>query len=428
MERKNLIILTFDELRADHLSCYGYQKIRTENFDWFADNGVLFENCIAQSNLTPISHASILTGVYPNIHGVRDPFTYMVAKSIAEILKENGYRTSGFVGGGQVGSRIGFSKGFDIFYEPTKEEAHELLNWTREDPDPDHNVDFFLGGWWVEQMLDWLEQNHNSNFFIFAHFMHTHEGMEIQLLRDKIIPEGELAEFAYMDAKIKLADEKLLGPLVKLLNNHKLINDTVIVLTSDHGTNVGEHAVAGPIPFRDGPRCLYPQHRTLYHHDIRVSLIINGLSVPTGRKVKGVARSVDIVPTVLEELGISCKIKFEGVNLIPFIEAGETKNLVAYSEALYDRRPPGAIQSLQSDRYKFIRNLTKGGEEFFRLENDPKETANMINDVSDEERKMLTDWRTFMNKTLMVKQEELKLSKEDREEIEARLKMLGYIR
>jgi len=423
MKQKNVILLTFDELRADHVSCYGNSRIHTQHFDWLAENGVLFENCIASSNLTPICHAALLSGMNPDRNGVRDPYCYLSAKSIAEILKASGYKTAGFVGSGILGSRHGFSKGFDHFYEPTVEEAVEILKWEN---DPEHrDMGFPLGGWWVEQMLAWLDENHDSAFFIFGHFFHTHEGMGESLVKDKRIEEGQLEEFDYLDAKIKLADDKLVGPILERLGKLNLMDKTILILTSDHGTNLGEHG-AEPIPWRKGQ--LYPQHRSLYHHDIRVLLIVKGLNASKGQRVKGVVRHIDIVPTILYDLDIPLEIKFDGINLIPYIEEGEVNDLMAYSEALYDVRPPGAIQSFHTNTHKFIRNLTKGVEEFFRFEMDPKETINMIFNVSDEERKMLVEMRRKMNKLLIARYEEMELTKKDREEIEGRLRMLGYIK
>jgi arylsulfatase A-like enzyme len=423
MKSKNVILLTFDELRADHVGCYGYKRIRTDHFDWVADKGILFENCISASNLTPICHAALLSGMNPNRSGVRDPYSFLLAKPISEILKGEGYKTAGFVGSGILGSRHGFSKGFDTFYEPTAEEAVEILRWEN---DTDHQgLGFPLGGWWIDQMLAWLDQNRESKFFIFGHFFHTHEGMGESLVKDGRLKEGELSEFDYLDAKVKLADESVVGPVLERLKQWNLMDDTILILTSDHGTNLGEHGGEW-IPGRQGQ--LYPQHRSLYHHDIRVLLIIKGLSAPSGQRIRGIVRHIDVVPTLLSELDIPCDFQFDGINLTPFIEAGEPPDLQAYSEALYDVRPPGAIQSFYSAKYKFIRNLTKGVEEFFRLEKDPKETINLIADVSDEERNMLVETRRKMNKMLMAKREEAKFSEKERAEIEGRLKMLGYIK
>jgi len=387
-----------------------------------AENGVLFENCIAASNLTPVCHAALLTGMNPPHNGVRSPYSYLEAQPVADILKEEGYRTAGFVGSGILGSRHGFARGFDTFYEPTKEEAAEILSWAN---DPEHkDMGFPLGGWWIDQMSTWIGENQDTNFFVFAHFYHTHEGMGESLVHDGRIEEGRLAEFDYLDAKIELADEKIVGTVIQRLKEYNLMEDTIVVLSSDHGTNLGEHG-ADPVPWRLDQ--LYPQHRSLYHHDIRVLTIIKGLDIQPGTRVKGIVRHIDVLPTLLENMGIRAHEELDGVDLTAFIKAGEAKDLIAYSEALYDMRPPGAIQALYSESYKFIRNLTKGVEEFFRLKTDPGETINMIHDVSDEERKMLIEWRREMNKMLLVGENKKRFSETEEKEIEGRLRMMGYI-
>ncbi len=121
MERRNVIIISLDEVRPDHLSCYGYTKTNTPNIDKITKEGVKFETCISSSALTPIAMGSVITGKYPNKHGMRDPYCYIVGPSIAEILKENGYITAGFVGNGLLSRNRGFAKGFDFWNEPSED-------------------------------------------------------------------------------------------------------------------------------------------------------------------------------------------------------------------------------------------------------------------------------------------------------------------
>ena len=113
MERKNLILITMDEVRADHITCFGNKRIITRNIDHIARDGVRFETCIASSVLTPVSHASILSGLNPYSHGLRGPFDRFHSQSLPIVLKNNGYRTAGFVGNSMLGKTIGFHTGFD---------------------------------------------------------------------------------------------------------------------------------------------------------------------------------------------------------------------------------------------------------------------------------------------------------------------------
>ena len=122
MERKNVILVTMDEVRHDHLGCYGYERIKTPNIDFFASEGVRFETAVSTSCFTPPSHATILTGVYPNRHNLRDPFSGVEWKMISEIFQENGYRTAGFVGVNLLGRANHFDAGFQLYDEPKHEE------------------------------------------------------------------------------------------------------------------------------------------------------------------------------------------------------------------------------------------------------------------------------------------------------------------
>jgi arylsulfatase A-like enzyme len=126
VKKKNIIMISFDEVRPDHLGCYGYGKNTTPNVDRIAENGVLFENCIAAGCFTPICMSSVLTGCYPNKHTVRDPYCTIQRPTIAEILKGNGYLTAGFSGNGVLGSAHGFGKGFASYDEPDDREGRHF--------------------------------------------------------------------------------------------------------------------------------------------------------------------------------------------------------------------------------------------------------------------------------------------------------------
>lgn len=420
MEKRNLIIITLDEVRPDHLSCYGYQRIQTHNIDELAKEGVLFENCISVSDFTPIAHASILTGLYPNKHGVRDPYCILQSKTIAQILKEHGYKTAGFVGNGLLGAKAGFNVGFDYWDEPKEgEEVFERHTY------PGETQIFLMGNWWISRAINWIKGNSSSNFFMWGHFYHTHEGSQHQLKQMGLLKEGELSEFEYYDAKIKLADEKVVGPIIDTVKELGLYENTDFVVMSDHGTTLGEHP-AEPIPWREG--IIYPQHTNMWDTDLHVILIIKSEELPRGKRVKGMVRSIDVFPTLLEILGISVNIDIDGMSLVSFIDKGESSGLLAYAEDLYEKRGPGALQAVRTDSYKFIRNLSEGTEALFNLKNDMMEQYNILPNVwTPAERKMLRTWREIMNAYLWKTARLQIRAEEDRKKIEDRLRALGYI-
>lgn len=420
---KNVILLSVDEVRPDHLSCYGYDKIKTNNLDRISESGVLFETCIAAADFTPICMSSILCAAYPNKHTMRDPFSRIQSKTVAQIFKECGYTTAGFVGNGVLASRHGFSTGFDHFDEPTKD-----TTWRQWQPEEDQEI-FYEGNWWVDRMLEWLRRNHSSPFFIWGHYYETHEGAEQRLLQQGKIKEGELSEFSYKDAKIKYMDEQLLGRLLQTLDQLKLQENTTLVIMGDHGTNLGEHP-ARPVPHRSDA-LVYPQHMSLHDVNLKVFLIIKDKDLPQGKRVKGMVRSIDVVPTVLDLLKISLdKTDFDGTSLLPIIKEGKAEGFQAYSEDLYDyaSEEHGSQQAFRTDKFKYIRDLTKWKEEFYDLQTDPLEQNNLIEEARKSKARELDQIRRKLNILLFkTKGTGMVFSNKEREEIKSRLRGLGYM-
>lgn len=420
-KRKNVILISVDEIRPDHLSCYyGYETIKTNNIDKIAKEGVLFETCISAACLTAVCMSSVLCANYPNKHTVRGPFSHIQSKTIAEILKECGYKTAGFVGNGLLGARHGFAAGFGYYDEPKEDTSWG--SWH-----PEGKEVFYEGNWWIDRMLDWLRKNRSSTFFIWGHYFETHEGAEHVLLRKGVLKEGVLSDFSYKDAKIKYMDGELVGRLLKTFDELNLWEDTILVVMGDHGTNLGEHP-ARPVPHRPY-KLTYPQHTSLYDVDLKVFLIIMDKNLPEGRRVEGMVRSVDVVPTLLDLVGVSMdELDFDGTTLVPIIAKGKAQGLSAYAEMLYPLvEGIGALQAFRTDRFKFIRDLTKGMEEFYSLQDDPLEQNNLIKEVGESRRLELEDIRKQLNARLFeVGGEGAVFSGKEHQEIEERLRRLGY--
>jgi len=421
MEKKNIIIISLDEVRPDHISCYGYKKIKTPAIDKIAKNGIMFETCISASDFTPIAMGSVITGKYPNKHGYRDAYSFLSAENIAKILKNNGYKTAGFVGNDLISKDSGHADGFDYWSQASKETS--WLNVGYKNTGSDQL--FHVGNYWVDDFFKWLNENYKNKFFIWGHLLETHEGSEDSLIEKGLIKEGRLSDFSYYDAKIKMADEKLIGRLLDTLDELSLIDSTIIIVMSDHGTNLGEHP-ADPIPWRDGEK-KYPQHFTMYDHDLKVVLIIGGGIDIKGKLVKGMVRTVDIVPTLLDLLGIQeDRFDFDGKSLVPVIKNGFSEGKEGYSEDLFEARGKGALQSIRSDGFKFIRNLTLGIEEYYDLEEDPQEQNNIITTI---DKSRLINLRKKLNYFLIKTGFVLdKIMPEEKKEIiNKRLRSLGYI-
>jgi arylsulfatase len=432
-QKKNVVIISLDEVRNDNLSCNGYGKMKTTNIDEIAKNGVVFEKAIGAGCMTPICMSSFLCAQYPNKHTMRLPLCKIQSRTSAEILQANGYKTCFFTGNGLVGSKHGFDIGFEDFFEPqTREVSWDTWSPTGKDEDM-----FYEGWWWVPDYLEWIRNNHKSSpFFIWGHLYETHEGAEVALLDKGIIKEGEMSEMRYKDARIKAADEHLIGGLIRLFDELKLWDDTLLILMSDHGTGIGEHPVK-PIPHRSGG-LLYPQHRSMYDHDVNIFLIMCDKDLPSGKRIPGVVRSVDVMPTVLEHVGIPIQEdwNFDGISLLPIIDRGKAEGLQAYSEDLYEYRSDyadvepnllvGSLQQLRTDGAKLIRNLSAGTEEYFDLKADPGEQDNLIDKVR--EREDVVEMRRTLNSKLLDSREMLQpFSKEEAEQVKDRMRRLGYL-
>ncbi|MBN1837095.1 MAG: sulfatase [Spirochaetales bacterium] len=429
--RKNIVMVSLDEVRNDNLSCNGYEKMRTENIDRIAGEGVVFEKAIAAGCMTPVCLSSVLCAQYPNKHTLRQPLCRIQSKTAAAILRENGYKTCFFTGNGLIGARHGFDAGYDDFFEP-KEAEYTTWNPTGKDEDV-----FYEGWWWVDDFLQWLRDNHQSApFFIWGHFYETHEGGEFPLLKKGRIQEGVLSEMRYKDARIKVADEQLIGGLIRTFDELGLWDTTLLVLFSDHGTGVGEHPVK-PIPHRSGG-LLYPQHRSMYDHDINVFLIMRDSDLPKGKRIPGVVRSVDIMPTVLDHVGISVEEAwdFDGISLLPIVERGKAGGLQAYTEDLYEYRSDytdvepnllvGSLQSVRTDDCKLIRNLTRGTEEYYDLRQDPGEQKDLIDEVR-EKQEVVELRRSLNSKLLDARPMDYPFSEDESKAIKERMRRLGYL-
>ena len=418
--KENIVIVSLDEVRPDHLSCYGYKRISTPAIDQVAKGGVRFETCITSSELTPIAMGSVITGKYPNKHAMRDPYCSLAGPSIAQILKANDYATAGFVGNGLLSKQRGFAQGFDFWNEPSQD-----TSWlTSQYPGVESKEIIYEGNYWVEEFFKWLRNNCKERFFIWGHLYETHEGSQSSLLMKGLIKEGEFPEFGYYDAKIKMADEKLIGRLLKTLDELDISENTILVVMSDHGTNLGEHP-ADPIPWRQG-EVRYPQHTTMYDHDLRVAMIMKGRGLPKKKKFRGTVRSIDLAATLLDLVGISTKeYDFDGSSLLPVIEKGKAEDREVYSEDLFEARGKGALQSIRTDTSKFIRNLTLGSEEYYDLRKDPGEQNNNIAQIDKE---TAVNSRKKLNSFLRASIPRNKvLCQKEKNQIDERLRGLGYI-
>ncbi len=355
--RKNpLIIISVDTLRADHLRCYGYNKIETPHIDSLARDGVIFENAISPVPLTLPSHVSILSGLYPFEHGVRDNIGFEVSKSLKTlqvIFKEKGFKTAGIVSAFVLRKETGISNGFDFFDDKMEGKIGKFSMG-----EVQRNGENSL-----KIAKEWLSSLSNKEFFLFFHIYEPHTPYEP--------PEPYKSKYRnnLYDGEVAYSDF-IIGELIEFLKKQGLYKKSLIVFTSDHGEGLKEHGEIEHGIF-------------LYNSTIRVPLIIK---FPGNRfkgvRIKSFVSLIDIYPTILELYGVG-ENKSSGTSLLELIKNNsEEKERVIYSETFYPRYHFGwsELRSLIYKNFKFIKAPKP---ELYDIEKDPKEEENLINEADD---------------------------------------------
>jgi arylsulfatase A-like enzyme/Flp pilus assembly protein TadD len=344
----NLLLVTIDTLRADRLGCYGNSNIHTPNLDQLAKAGVVFENAVASTPLTAPSHASIFTGLYPTVHKVRDTGGFILQPShrtLAEILQQQGRATAAFVGSSVLKKHFGFNAGFTVYDdEMPKSDPHAVAGEYAER----------RAGEVVDRAISWLGSQSGKRFFLWVHVFDPHS------------PYNPPAEFRetyrgrLYDGEIAYTDQQL-GRLFEAVRT----KNTLIVVLSDHGESLGEHGE-------------YTHGVFLYDSTLRIALMLAGPGVPAGLRVRSQARTIDLLPTLLELIGSKAPDAVQGTSLVPTFK-GKTAESRSYVESLYPKINMGwaELRGIRTDRWKYIRAPKP---ELYDLVKDPGETTNVIAD------------------------------------------------
>jgi len=400
----NILLFTLDTTRADHLGCYGYEKVETPNIDHLAETGILFENAICQAPLTLPSHSSIFTGTYPFYHGVRDNGGFYLEQdkvTLAEVLKEHNLDTSAFIAAFVLDSRWGLDQGFDYYYDDfdfTTDKKIDLDSVQRE------------GGEVIEIFFEWFKKNHPKNFFSWIHLFDPHtpyDPPEPYKTRYSKRPWGLYdGEIAYVD--------NLIGKVLDKFREKDILEKTLIVIVGDHGESLGQHDESGHGFF-------------IYDATISVPLIIHFPSSKLGGKqVTAQVETIDIMPTLLQILGLPVPQEVQGKSLIPLIMGkNQEAERLAYSETYFPQYRYGwsALKSLRSSQYKYIQAPRP---ELYDIIHDPKERYNMYKQNLKIAKKFEEKLKSLQEKMAakgIEKRGPQKLDEESREKLMA----LGYI-
>ncbi len=345
----SVLLISIDTLRADALGVYGNTKVQTPWIDRLAKEGVRFEKAHAHNVVTLPSHSNILSGQYPLTHTVRDNTGFHFPagqETLATMLKAKGFATGAFVSAFVLDSRFGLDRGFDVYDDQT-------VAIERQGPFmvPDRK-----GVETVARAVRWIEAQGDHQFFAFVHLYDPHFPYQ----------PGEPFASRHKDepyyGEVEAADAAL-EPLLKPILDGPRGKRTLVILTSDHGEGLGEHAES--------------THGTFaYESTLHVPLIF-ALPGVKGREVSEMVRHVDVVPSVLDALGMSPLKELPGTSLWPLALGGPNTAPVSYFESLSASLNQGwaPLRGILDGRHKYI-DLPL--PELYDLTADPGETKNLV--------------------------------------------------
>lgn len=389
----NVLLVSIDSLRADHVHADGYPRETTPTIDRLAREGARFEAAIAASSWTLPTHVTLLTSLPPEAHGVTSSTRALApeAVTLAEVLQAHGYRTAGFVSGPYLRAIYGFGQGFDVYDESTVADGHRASHHGATSPRLTRLVTDFLDTWRTAEP--------RPPFFVFLHMWDVHydyappppyDGMfdpdyagtvtANDFARNPDIRPGMARRdlehvIALYDGEIRYTDEHL-GRIIAHLGELGVLDDTVVVVTADHGEEFFEHGRKG-------------HDARLYDELLRVPLVVRfPRRVAPGQVVGAQVRQMDVAPTILGLLGIAAPPGFAGprpaaVDLGPWIAgSGErpAPRLPAFaSTAAYDGSGRNAQVALRTADAKYVEGLTAPARaQFYDLATDPGERKNLL--------------------------------------------------
>lgn len=395
----NLLIITVDTLRADHVGIYGHKKIKTPNIDNSGKEGVLFSQAYCHVPLTLPSHCSLFTGTLPIFHGVRDNGYRLPSFNVtlADILKKKGYKTAAFVGAFPLDSRFGLDKGFDVYDDlyGSKNVVRDLSFIERRAEEVNKKV------------FEWLAKNKSSQFFIWVHYFDPHAPY------DPPPPFKNEYNGREYDGEIAYTDY-IIGKLLEKLNDLKLSEKTLIILTSDHGEGLGEH--------NENTHGIF-----VYDSTLRVPLIFSNPKIlPKNTVVSDQVGLIDVMPTLLDLMGFPQSPNIQGKSFKSLIfKEKSLPNNYCYIEsvaAMLDRNW-APLQGIRTEEWKYIDAPIP---ELYDLKNDPKEENNIREEspeIVQHLRKRLQD--TIKNNSSPLSSHVFKTEKD--KETREKLMSLGYI-
>ncbi len=433
----NVILITIDTLRSDHLGCYGYKRDTSPNIDKLAKEGILFTQAISQSSWTIPSISSLITSAYPHVHKFADLNVYLdpFYPDLSFLFKKEKYYT-GFIRSN--GLLVNLSGIFNFFDELSKNEfelkADEVTRMSTGFLKKNKNKRFFLWLHYFDPHGPYKPPAPYDRKYINDALYKQHNCIPISDIKkpgyfDKYFDPGRIPQYvaednitdmeyyiAQYDGEINFVDKQI-GILLNVIKKLGLDKRTLIILTADHGEYLGEHNV-------------YFSHTLLYDEVIRIPLIIKcDNMLPAGKIFDKQVGLIDIIPTIFGFLGIKTDIKMEGINLIPFILKKDLPfpREAIFSELFVGAENPSTVKAicLRTKKWKLIYHLIAKDYRMYNLESDSKE----LNNIAKKEKRQFiflkTELDNWMN-NMRVSQIKTAIKPLD-EKTKEKLRSLGYL-
>jgi arylsulfatase A-like enzyme/Flp pilus assembly protein TadD len=350
----NVILITLDTVRADRMGFLGSKLGLTPQLDALASQGVVFEHAYSQAPITPVSHATILTGTFPQYHGIRN-FGDRLPPSVPflpDILHAQGYHTGAFVGSIILDPKNGFASGFERGFDVYNAGFHRQKTGERREASMQRRGEVTLG-----YALEWLGQQHGGPFFLWFHLWDAHDPYNPpEPFRSRFPKAPYNGGIAYVDATV--------GKLLDYLRKQGLYDNTLIAVAADHGESLGDHGELTHSIF-------------LYDATIHVPML---LKLPgnrfVGQRVSSAASLVDLAPTVLEALGETPAPAMQGRSLLPLIGNSHPENRPSFATGDHSERSFGwsALVSLRVGSKLYVRAPSP---ELYDLALDPGAKTNL---------------------------------------------------
>jgi len=359
---RNLLLIVIDTLRADHLSCYGYARATSPRIDQLAIEGIRFERSLAQKGRTSPSVATILSGTYPHTHGLLDIRSVLPdgVLTLAEILGPRGWRTAGMITNANLSHIFNFQQGFDDYVELGNADLHATADTL------------------TNEAIPWLEEHRGEPFFLYLHYVDPHAPyIPPDAYKDRFAGDALYGRYRHLkpplgsnsmgaidphaviengsrdvdlyvaryDAEIAFTDAEV-GRVLDAVDALGLREDTLVVLTADHGESMAENYV------------FFAHGKTPYDNSLRVPLIVRyPPAVGSPRVVETAVETTDIAPTVIAALGLPRSPTFEGKNLWPLMlgaEGSPSRRVFAEEGATLRK----LARVVSDERHKLIYNPT----------------------------------------------------------------------